>query len=54
MSKFAHSVPIEDIDKLLIAAQPDYMVYCIITLLYLNGIIVNGDSRAYARTFYDL
>ena len=38
MSKFAHSVPIEDIDKLLIAAQPDYMVYCIITLLYRMGL----------------
>ena len=38
MSKFAHSVPIEDIDKLLIAAQPNYMVYCIITLLYRMGL----------------
>ena len=38
MSKFAHSVPIEDIDKLLIAAQSDYMVYCIITLLYRMGL----------------
>lgn len=38
MSKFAHSVPIEDIDKLLVAAQPNYMVYCIITLLYRMGL----------------
>lgn len=38
MSKFANSVPIEDIDKLLIVAQPNYMAYCIITLLYRMGL----------------
>ena len=38
MSKFAHSVPIEDIDKLLIVTQPNYMAYCVITLLYRMGL----------------
>lgn len=37
-SKQANSVPVEDIDKLLIAAKEDYQAYCIITLLYRIGL----------------
>lgn len=37
LSKHANSVPVEDIDKLLKAAQTDHMAYCIIIFLYRMG-----------------
>lgn len=36
--KFAKSVPVEDIDRLLKAAEEDTMAYCIIVLLYRVGL----------------
>lgn len=37
LSKHANAVPVEDIDKLLKAAQNDHMAYCIIIFLYRMG-----------------
>lgn len=37
LSKHANSVPVEDIDKLLRAAQTDHMAYCMIIFLYRMG-----------------
>ena len=34
---YANAVPVEDIDRLLVAAQENHMVYCIIILLYRMG-----------------
>lgn len=38
ISKHARSIPIEHIDKLLEAAEDDYMSYCIITLIHRMGL----------------
>ena len=34
---YANAVPVEDIDRLLVAAQENHMAYCIIILLYRMG-----------------
>uniref|UniRef100_UPI004056C3DA tyrosine-type recombinase/integrase n=1 Tax=Agathobacter sp. TaxID=2021311 RepID=UPI004056C3DA len=38
LEKYAKSVPIEHIDRMMKAAQDDLMAYCIITLLYRVGL----------------
>ncbi|MBR4027475.1 MAG: tyrosine-type recombinase/integrase [Lachnospiraceae bacterium] len=38
IEKYAKSIPIEDIDKLLFVAQDDLMAYCILTLMYRVGL----------------
>ena len=37
VSTYANAVPVEDIDRLLVAAQENHMAYCIIILLYRMG-----------------
>lgn len=43
VSMYANAVPVEDIDRLLVAAQENHMAYCIIILLYPHGLFLDRD-----------